>query len=89
MHARQSVAVPASLKLNPDEPLQLTGTLPMYPEEHNQDGTLKHSKYCMATPNRKDWGCHRCIELLLGAAPRKGWQRDYFARKLGQGYLRF
>jgi hypothetical protein len=56
----------------------------MYRPEFNQDGTAKHSRHCMATFARRDWDCHRCVELLMGAAPRNGWQREYFARKLRQ-----
>jgi hypothetical protein len=56
----------------------------MYPKELNGNGTTKHSKKCQATFDRKDWKCHRCVELILGAAPRNGWQHEYFARKLRQ-----
>jgi hypothetical protein len=63
----------------------LTSPVPeMYPREANQDGTTRHSKHCLATFSRRDWRCHRCCELMLGAAPRKGWQREYFQRKLNQ-----
>lgn len=54
----------------------------MYPQELNHDGTTKHSRRCQAAFGRKDWSCHRCAELMRGAAPRKGWQREYFSRKL-------
>lgn len=30
---------------------------------------------------RKDKSCPRCQELLNGAKPRAGWQRDYYATK--------
>jgi hypothetical protein len=33
---------------------------------------------------RKDPECPRCQELLAGAQPRPGWQRDYFTRKAQQ-----
>lgn len=56
----------------------------MYPQELNDDGTTKHSRHCRACFGRKDWNCHRCVELVLGAAPRNGWQHEYFARKLRQ-----
>lgn len=41
----------------------------------------KHSIDCRAAFGRKDLSCPRCIELASGAAPRSGWQRDYFATK--------
>lgn len=56
----------------------------MYPRESNLDGTTRHSKHCQAHFARRDWRCHRCCELLLHAAPRKGWQREYFRRQLAQ-----
>lgn len=31
---------------------------------------------------RKTAGCPRCDELLAGAEPRAGWQKDYYAKKL-------
>lgn len=31
---------------------------------------------------RKTAGCPRCDELSNGAAPRDGWQRAHFTRKL-------
>jgi hypothetical protein len=61
----------------------------MYRREVNRDGTTKHSRHCKATFGRRDWSCHRCCELMRGAAPRKGWQEDYFARKLGEVQRRF
>jgi hypothetical protein len=60
----------------------------MYPEEHNQDGTVKHSKHCLARFTRRDWRCHRCVQLLLGEVPRRGWQREYFDRKLARNQRR-
>lgn len=56
----------------------------MYRQEFNQDGTTKHSRSCQSAFGRRDWNCHRCVELLRGAAPRKGWQHEYFAKKLRQ-----
>jgi hypothetical protein len=41
----------------------------------------KHSIDCNMAFGRKDPNCPRCVELLQGAAPRAGWQKDYFARK--------
>ena len=41
----------------------------------------KHSPDCKMVFGRKDPDCPRCQELLAGAAPRAGWQGDYFARK--------
>jgi hypothetical protein len=56
----------------------------MYPKETTAEGVTKHSRRCQSTFGRRDWNCHRCVELLLGAAPRNGWQHEYFARKLRQ-----
>jgi hypothetical protein len=90
MPTRQSGWKPAPYQLNPQPMmLSLLPGMKMHPEEHDEKGNVKHSKYCMRTPKRYDWGCHRCVQLMQGAAPRKGWQRDFFARKLGQLYLRF
>lgn len=47
----------------------------------NLDGTLAHSTDCEMAFGRKDHECPRCIELLNGAAPRAGWQKDYYAKK--------
>jgi hypothetical protein len=57
---------------------------PMYPPEFTVAGASKHSRRCQSTFGRRDWCCHRCVELILGAAPRDGWQHEYFARKLRQ-----
>jgi hypothetical protein len=54
----------------------------MYPPEFTAGGISKHSRHCKSTFGRRDWDCHRCVALLLGAAPRDGWQHEYFARKL-------
>lgn len=56
----------------------------MYMREANLDGTTKHSRHCQAAFGRRDWHCHRCCELMLGAAPRKGWQKKYFGAKLNE-----
>jgi hypothetical protein len=56
----------------------------MYPAEFTAAGAAKHSHRCQSTFGRHDWNCHRCVELMLGAAPRNGWQHEYFARKLRQ-----
>ena len=41
----------------------------------------KHSPDCRMVFGRKDPECPRCQELLAGAAPRSGWQKDHFSRK--------
>jgi formamidopyrimidine-DNA glycosylase len=61
----------------------------MYARELNANGTTKHSRHCQSTFGRRDWNCHRCVELILGAAPRDGWQHEYFARKLRQAQRSF
>ena len=61
----------------------------MFPKQYNQDGSTKHSRYCDATFHRRDWRCHRCVELLRGAAPRGSWHENYFAKKLGEVQRRF
>ncbi len=30
---------------------------------------------------RREVDCPRCAELLAGAAPRDGWQKQYYSRK--------
>jgi hypothetical protein len=85
MHTLQGVAEPAQIQTTPGENL-LDAETPykMYPREFNLDGTTKHSRHCGMAFGRYDWDCHRCIELINNAAPRKGWQQEYFARKLAQ-----
>ena len=56
----------------------------MFRREFNANGTTKHSRHCAATFGRRDFRCHRCVELLKGAAPRGSWHEDYFAKKLGE-----
>ncbi len=64
---------------------ELLNDLPaMYPRESTVNGVTRHSRHCQALFARRDWRCHRCCELELGALPRKGWQTDYFKLKLGQ-----
>lgn len=48
-----------------------------------QAGTVEtmHNVNCKMAFGRKDPDCARCKELLNGAAPRKGWQADYYAQK--------
>lgn len=70
------------------ENLQLDPWVDMYPLEINHDGTTKHSRHCKAIFGRRDWSCHRCCELMKGSAPRKGWQHQFFARKLNQSQRR-
>ena len=41
----------------------------------------KHSVGCKMAFGRKDPSCTRCQELLKGAAPRDGWQANYYSRK--------
>ena len=61
----------------------------MYRLELAANGVTKHSRHCIAAFGRFDLNCHRCLELRAGAAPRPGWQRQYFTRKrsLSQGRL--
>lgn len=66
-----------------------SGPTAMYKPEFNLDGSIKHSRHCKAAFGRRDWNCHRCVELMSGAAPRKGWQHDYFGRKLRQSQRSF
>jgi hypothetical protein len=56
----------------------------MYPNETDAQGKTLHSRHCKAAFNRRDWQCFRCCELLHGSAPREGWQRPFFAKKLRQ-----
>ena len=53
----------------------------MYIAIRNKDGSLKHSYECTAAFGRKDTECPRCQELLAGAAPRAGWQKEYYELK--------
>jgi len=72
------------------EPLRLDPVHGMYPPEVNLDGSTRHSRQCKALFNRRDWSCHRCCELMKGSAPRKGWQKAFFGRKLDSiGQRRF
>jgi hypothetical protein len=64
-----------------EEPVVLTPG-GMYPKEVDAEGHTLHSKHCKAAFARRDWQCHRCCELMHGAAPRDGWQKPFFARKL-------
>lgn len=75
-----SVAEPALSKDTPS----LTDENGMYRKETLANGFTKHSRQCKSTFGRRDWSCHRCVELEVGAAPRDGWQHEYFARKLRQ-----
>ena len=51
---------------------------------YNQNGTLAHSADCVMAFGRKDVECPRCMELINGAAPRSGWQKNYYERKAFQ-----
>lgn len=51
---------------------------------YNKDGSLAHSTDCIMAFGRKDAECPRCVELINGAAPRSGWQKDYFEQKAHQ-----
>lgn len=61
----------------------------MWKKVFTAGGASKHSRHCVGSFGRRDFGCYRCVELELGAAPRDGWQHGYFAKKLGglQGRL--
>lgn len=83
MHTLESVAEPAQTTgYQHDEPILTPGG--MYPKEMDREGHTLHSKYCKAAFFRRDWSCHRCCELMQGAAPREGWQKPFFAKKLRQ-----
>lgn len=96
MHTLASVAVPAPVQdtaranVPPLEAIQerYLEAKPMYPDELTAEGKRKHSRHCLAQFARRDWNCHRCVELLHGAAPRGSWHRAYFARKLSQNQRR-
>jgi hypothetical protein len=53
----------------------------MYKAEYTKQGKLKHSNQCKMAFGRKDKECPRCQELLNGAQPRSGWQKEYFEHK--------
>jgi hypothetical protein len=61
----------------------------MYPRRVTSTGATRHARQCKSAFGRTDWQCHRCLELLQGAAPRDGFVADYAARKLGQQQRRF
>jgi hypothetical protein len=63
----------------------------MYPKVTDREGHTLHSPHCKAAFSRRDWQCFRCCELMHGAAPREGWQRPFFAKKLRelQNWLQF
>lgn len=42
---------------------------------------MKHSAECKRVFGRYDANCPRCKELMAGARPREGWQREYYARQ--------
>jgi len=50
----------------------------------------KHSENCSMSFGRKSplGECARCDELRAGAAPRAGWQKDYFARQTSDAQRR-
>jgi hypothetical protein len=76
MRTHESVAVPASSHhINSSE---------MYPKAFTRSGRSRHSRRCTAAFGRHDYKCHRCVELMLGAAPRGSWHEDFYAKKLGQ-----
>jgi hypothetical protein len=64
--------------------LELNNGTMLYPREVTQAGKTAHSRYCQRSPRRYDYNCERCLELLAGAKPRAGWQREYVRRKLAQ-----
>lgn len=65
------------------EALQLTPG-GMYPRSVTRSGRSRHSRRCQATFGRTDFRCHRCLELLQGAAPRGSFLSEYAARKRGE-----
>lgn len=56
----------------------------MYPKAFNKALKPKHSPHCTATFAQRDLKCHRCVELMLGAAPRTSWHHEYYARRFHQ-----
>lgn len=76
MRTLVSVAVPASS--------QDTNSAEMYPKAFTANGALRHARKCKAAFGRHDTRCHRCVELIRGAAPRGSWHEEYFARKVGE-----
>lgn len=66
----------------PEEPAVELTPGEMYPLVTDIEGRMLHSPYCQAVFARRDWRCARCVELQLGALPRKSGHREYFARKL-------
>jgi hypothetical protein len=69
--------------------LQLSGAKHLYPREVDLKGNVMHSRYCKRTPRRYDYDCERCLQLIAGAKPRQGWQRDYVRRKLREAQRGF
>lgn len=65
------------------EALQLTPG-GMYPKAFTRSGCLRHSRRCLATFGRTDFRCHRCLQILQGAAPRGSFLSEYAARKRGE-----
>ena len=41
----------------------------------------QHSLSCTRVFKKYDPSCPRCKELIAGAKPREGWQKQYFANK--------
>ena len=93
MHTRQGVALPASINRSADLPVEsvlvLQGDTEMYPRESDlQTGKTLHSVHCMSQFARRDMRCHRCVELLAGAEPRRSSHRTYLLNKLGRAQRR-
>ena len=50
----------------------------MLTAEYNKNGTMRHSAGCKMAFGKKDSQCPRCVEMVNGAAPRAGWQKDHY-----------
>jgi hypothetical protein len=89
MPTRQCGVEPAQSQNNAAPALICPYNSNMYPREVTLEGVTRHSRYCQALFARRDFKCHRCCEMILGAAPRGSWHREYFRKKLGQVQRRF
>jgi hypothetical protein len=47
----------------------------MYRERKTREGKLTHSTACRRSFDHYDKQCPRCLELMKGAEPRKGWRK--------------
>lgn len=59
----------------------------VYKALYTKGGALKHSNECSMAFGKKDPCCPRCIEMLNGATPRNGWQKDYYRLKAHNDFI--